>query len=326
LAFSFFDGLAKSHLYDNLRSAVLERRRGAIRFHPRLLELADYYGFDPRPVAPRRGNEKGRVERAIRYLRTSYFPLRRTWGLEALNRDALEWCRDRAMKRPWPQDRRRTVLEAYLEERSHLLALPAQPFLCHEWVETSARRSPYVSFDANRYSIPHDRVARSLTIAADTERVRIFDRQELIAEHRRSFDKGQVVEDADHLEALERSKREARTQRSQDRLFQVVPQAEELLRQLARRQRRLSSATSRLLELLAEAGPRELELAIKEALEQGSPHPETVRLILDRRRHQRGLRPALPVKLPDDPKIRDLTVTPHSLADYDSHDPEEEDS
>ena len=61
-AFRFFGGVAKSHLYDNLRSVVLERRGSAIRYQPRFLELGDYYGFDPRPVAPRRGNEKGRVE------------------------------------------------------------------------------------------------------------------------------------------------------------------------------------------------------------------------------------------------------------------------
>ena len=325
LAFSFFQGLAKTHLYDNLRSAVLERRRSAIRFHPRLLELADFYGFDPRPVAPGRGNEKGRVERAIRFVRTSFFPLRRTWGREALNRDALVWCRDRAMKRPWPQDRRRTVEQAYFEERSHLLSLPPQPFPCHEWVERITRRTPYLSFDANRYSIPHDRIARSLQIAADPERVRIFDREQLIAEHTRSWDKGQIIEDPGHLEELARQKREARTQRGQDYLLRTVPRAEELLRELARRQRRLSSAVARLLELLAESGPRELAVAIDEALEQGSPHPEAVRLILDRRRHERGLLPALPVQLPDDPRIRELTVTPHALADYDNPNDTEDD-
>ncbi len=324
-AFSCFGGCARTHLYDNLKSVVLERRGSAIRFHPRLLELADAYGFDPRPVAPRRGNEKGRVERAIRYVRTSFFPLRSTWGLAKLNRDALSWCRKRASQRPWPQDRRRTVEQAYLEERPHLLALPAEPFPCHEWIEVRARRLPYVSFDANRYSIPHDRVARSLQIAADVDRVRIFDRQELIAEHRRSWDKGQVIEDPKHLETLRQEKRAARKHRDQDRLLRAVPRAEELLRALAQRQRRLAGAVCRLLELLAEVGPRELEHAVGEALERGSPHPETVRLILDRRRHARGLEPPLAIQLPDDPKIRDLTVTPHPLTDYDPDDEEETD-
>ena len=317
LSFRFLGGVARSLLYDNLRSVVLERKASAIRYHPRFIELADYYGSDPKPVAPRRGNEKGRVERAIRYLRTSFFPLRRDWSLEALNREALGWCRDRAHKRPWPQDRRRSVEQAYLEERSHLLCLPTEPFLCHEWVETIARHSPYVHFDSNRYSIPHDRVARSLLLAVDPEKVRIFDREELIAEHARSWGKGQVIEYPQHLEELRRVKRAARHHRDQDRLLEAVPRAEELLRALAQRQRRLQGAVKRLLELLAEVGAEELATAVGEALDRGSPSPDTVRFIVDRRRHERGQKPALAIRLPDHPQVRELTVTPHALADYD---------
>ncbi len=57
-AFDAFHGIPKVLLYDNLRSAVLERRGEAIRFHPTLLELAAHYRFEPRPVAVARGNEK----------------------------------------------------------------------------------------------------------------------------------------------------------------------------------------------------------------------------------------------------------------------------
>jgi len=60
-AFDAFQGVARTLVYDNLRSAVLERRADAIRFHPTLLELAAWYRFQPRPVAVARGNEKGSV-------------------------------------------------------------------------------------------------------------------------------------------------------------------------------------------------------------------------------------------------------------------------
>ena len=69
-------------LYDNLKSAVLERMGDAIRFNPQLLEIAAHYRFEPRPVAVYRGNEKGRVERAIRYVRDNFFAAREynsTW-------------------------------------------------------------------------------------------------------------------------------------------------------------------------------------------------------------------------------------------------------
>ena len=316
-AFAFFGGVAKMLLYDNLKSAVLERRDTAVRFHPRLLELADYYSFTPRPVAPYRGNEKGRVERAIRYLRTSFFPLRSTWSLEALNRDAAVWCRQRASARAWPQDRRRTVEQAYREERRHLLALPSEPLPCHEVVTVRLRRSPYAHFDGNRYSVPHERIQRSLTVMAELARIRIFDRDEPVAEHVRCWGKGQIVEDPQHLSELWRSKRRARLHRSQERLVRTIPRAQTLLEELARRQHHLASAVDALLEMLDAYGRDEMLAAVNEAIEQGSFHPETVRLVLDRRRRARDAKPPIALRLPDHPKLRNLDVTPHPLADYD---------
>ncbi len=321
--FSFLGGVGRRLLYDNLKSAVLERVNDAIRFHPRLLELADAYGYEPRPVAPGRGNEKGRVERAIRYLRTSFFPLRSHLELDALNQEAERWSRETAAVRRWPQDRSRTVEQAWHQERSLLLPLPEAPFPCHELVEVVVRRTPYLAFDSNRYSVPHDRIARTLSVAADLEQVRVFDRQELVATHRRSWDKGQVIEDPDHLEALRRTKRKARLHRGQHRLLRAVPQAEALLSALGQRQRHLATAVDRLLRLLDEHGREELAVAVAEALAVGSPHPETVRLVLDRRRRERRQSPPLPVALPDDPRVRELVVIPHPLADYDPEDSDE---
>jgi transposase len=60
-------------LHDNLKAAVVDRTGDVIRFHPRMLELAAHYHFQPRACAPARGNEKGRVERAIQFVRSSFF-------------------------------------------------------------------------------------------------------------------------------------------------------------------------------------------------------------------------------------------------------------
>jgi transposase len=61
LAFQALGGVPRALLYDNLKSVVLERAGDAIRFHPRLLDLAGHYHFAPRPCAPYRGNEKGKA-------------------------------------------------------------------------------------------------------------------------------------------------------------------------------------------------------------------------------------------------------------------------
>ena len=71
-AFQALGGSARTLIYDNLRSAVLDRRGTAIQFHPRRLELVGHYHFAPRPCTPARGNEKGKVERQIQYLRHTF--------------------------------------------------------------------------------------------------------------------------------------------------------------------------------------------------------------------------------------------------------------
>ena len=86
-----FGGTPRVVLVDNLKSVVLERVGDAIHFHPRALELFGHYLSWAQPCAPARGNEKGRVERTIRYLRTSFWPARRFTDLDDLNRQAAAW-------------------------------------------------------------------------------------------------------------------------------------------------------------------------------------------------------------------------------------------
>jgi len=110
-AFEVFGGVPRVLLYDNLKSAVLERVGQAIHFNPTLLELAAHYRFEPRPVAVARGNEKGRVERAIRYIRDSFFAAREFADLADLNAQATAWCEQVAAERLCPEDRSRRVHE-----------------------------------------------------------------------------------------------------------------------------------------------------------------------------------------------------------------------
>ncbi|MGH9847239.1 MAG: IS21 family transposase, partial [Blastocatellia bacterium] len=103
-AFQDWGGIPRTILYDNMKSVVAERRGDAVHFHPRLLELCAHYHFDARPCRPARGNEKGRVERAIQYIRHSFFAARSVASPADLNRQALIWRDQIAHQRPWPGD------------------------------------------------------------------------------------------------------------------------------------------------------------------------------------------------------------------------------
>jgi hypothetical protein len=316
-AFEAWGAVPRVTLYDNLKSAVLERQGNAIRFHPTLLQLCGHYRFEPRPVAVARGNEKGRVERAIRYVREAFFAGRSFAHLDDLNAQARAWTEGPAGERRCPEDASMTVADAFGQERDHLLALPATPFPTDELKAVSAAKTPYVCFDLNDYSIPHTHVRRTLTVQADPDWVRILDGESVIATHPRSYDRGQQIEVPAHIEALVRHKREASAHRGADRLIQAVPASRELLRQAAERGEPLARTSRVLTDLLTRYGVAELQAAVDDALARGVPHPNAVRLALERRREAREAPPPLGISLPDHLKHRDVPVRPHRLAGYD---------
>ena len=314
-AFAWFAAVPRVLLYDNLRSAVLERSGAAIHFHPTLLELAAHYGFQPRPVAVARGNEKGRVERAIRFARDAFFAARRFRDVDDLNAQAAAWCAGEAAERLCPPERSQRVRELFAAERDHLLALPAHPFPSEERLAVSVRKTPYVRFDWNDYSVPHTHVQRTLTVSACLTTVRILDGPTVIATHPRSFDRGAQIEDPAHVAALVADKRAARTHRAQDRLHHAAPSAQALFLRAAERGAHLGVLTRGLLQLLASHGAAALEAAIAAALAEDAAHLGAVRHFIDHHAHARGQRPPIAVPLPADPRLP-LSVRPQPLHDY----------
>jgi hypothetical protein len=264
------------------------------------------------------------VERAIRYVREGFFAARAFTDLDDLNAQAEAWCNGQAADRPCPEDRAMSVREAFAQERAHLLALPENPFATDEHVAVRVAKTPYVRFERNDYSVPHTYVQRTLSVLASPTEVRVVDGATVIARHLRSYDAGQQIEDPAHLAALTAQKAAARAHRATDRLAQAAPASTELLRAAAARGENLGSLTAALLRLLERYGASELEAAIGEALAHGVPHPHAVRASLERRREQRQLPPPLALPLPEDPRVRELVVRPHSLASYDHLHPDPE--
>lgn len=314
-AFTAWGAVPRVVLYDNLKSAVLERRAEAIRFHPTLLELAAHYRFQPRPVAVARGNEKGRVERAIRFVRDRFFAARAFTDINDLNAQATTWCLQEASLRACPEDRERTVQAVFAEELPRLLPLPDNPFPTEERVEGIARKSPYLRFDLNDYTIPHTHVGRPLTILATLERVRIVEGHQSLADHARCFDRGKQIEAPEHLDALVAHKRAGREHRALDRLHHAAPGSKQLFKLAAERGVSLGVLTRGLTQILDTHGADALAQAIDAALAQNAAYLSAVRHFIDQHWAARGAPPPIPVTLPNDPRVH-LTVRAHDLREY----------
>ena len=256
---------------------------------------------------------KGRVERAIRYVRDSFWAGRTFTTLAECNRQAWQWRDQVAHQRRWPGDDGRTVEQVFAEEQPRLLSCPLHPFTTDRIETVRSGKTIYVRFDLNDYSIPPEAIGRPLTLVASDTSVRILDGSHQIASHPRSYDRNQAVLDPAHQEAVLQIKRKAFHSTPGGRLELLIPETKDLLDRAFALGESAGSQTAQLLKLLDEYGAVALRRAVCEALERNTPRASSVAFLLRRKPKA----PRLAVDLSQHPEAQSIDVRPHNLETYD---------
>jgi len=317
-AFHALHGVAREIVYDNLATAVAEHDGRLVRFLPRFLGFAREYGFFPRACNPASGWEKGKVERAISYIRQSFWPLREFTDLHDVNRQARQWLTEVANQRLHRETRERPI-ERFQPEA--LRPLPIIPYDYRDTAEALVHKDLRLQFDGNKYCVPHRYVGQRLTVKADSSAVTIYDRVNEVVSYSRSWRRGQTS-GADRFEKLLAEERPAaRRSQAQQRLLDSLDGlcsrvlVEAYLRDMADTDRSLARQISELLELIRQYGPEGVASAIEKASAARAFGADYVANIV--RQQQAPRRPQPPLKLRD-PQLNELVTDPVSLLAYDA--------
>ncbi|MBM4185620.1 MAG: IS21 family transposase [Gemmatimonadetes bacterium] len=310
-----FGGLPRQWLFDNAKTVVIERRGDAIRFHDDLLDLAGRLHVQPRVCAPHRPQEKGGVERAIRFFKERFFAARTFHSVEHGTAKLAEFIAEIAHPRPHPRYPDRTVANVFAEERLRLLPLP-DPLPSTDLVAPiPVDRAGFVRLDTNRYSVPHTHAGGTLTLVADDVDLRLLDGDREVARHARSWGRNQWLELPEHRAALVKEKRAARELKGRDRLRVEVPEIEPLFERWILAGRNLGSMVARTLGLLDAYGAPVLRDAVADMLARDIHDPGAMAILCEQRRRRRGDKPSLIVAL--GAHVQDRDVIPHDLGGYD---------
>jgi transposase len=308
-------GTTRQWLFDNPKTVVLERRGNAIRFHPTLLDLCAQMRVQPRLCAPARPEHKGRVERAIRYLRDRFLGGRTTTSVADGNLQLGRFIAEIANARPHPVLSPRTVGHVLADERARLLPLPSPLPDTDVVVPSGVDRQAFVRFDTNRYSVPSKYAERTLTLVADDVQVRVLDGADCIARHERSYGKRQVIEQPVHRAELVAERRAARDLKGRDRLLAVAPGFSALLERWALAGPSLAIQVTRAIKLLDLYGDEIFAAAVAELVGRGLRDTSALAVACDRLRRER--RRPVPFDVPLPSHIDDREVVPHDLGGYD---------
>jgi transposase len=312
-AAEFFQGTTRQWLFDNPKTVVLERQGDLVRFHPGLLEITSALNVMPALCAVRKPNQKGAIERAIRYLKERFFAARTIHSIEHGNAQLLAFLETIANVRPHPTLPEQTVGEAYEDEKERLLRLPSSMPSAEQLVMAKVDKTASFRFDTNTYSLP-PRCARStVTVAASDTMVRVVDGDNTVAVHNRCWGRRQRVEDPEHRKAILAMKPGAADRKGRDFLRARLPRIDELFQHWLNDGRNIGSMTFRTARLVDLYGPELLNACIDELIERQSHDLGALAVLCERQRKKQP--PVLPPVIGEHVVERD--VLPHDLGDYD---------
>jgi hypothetical protein len=142
-------------------------------YNTRFLSFATHYGFQPWACRPHRPETKGKVERPFAYVEANLLNGRTFTSLEHLNETAMHWLAETADVRLHRETKRRPI-DLYEEEKSHLLALPAQPYDTAQVLYRTVNSEGHVAYLQNFYPVPWQRIGELLPVRVTESELMVY--------------------------------------------------------------------------------------------------------------------------------------------------------
>jgi transposase len=192
-ACAFFGGVPLSVLYDNTTIAVAKILGDGKRVRTRAFsELQSHYLFEDKFGRPGKGNDKGNVEGVIGYGRRNFLvPAPRFNSFDELN----VWLEAQSLKRQDDSVRghAETIGERLLRDLNALMPLPPAAYDACEKISTRATSISMVRYRNSDYSVPVAFAHHDVQVRGYVHEVVIGCGAEVIARHRRSYEKADMV-------------------------------------------------------------------------------------------------------------------------------------
>jgi transposase len=282
-AFEFFGGIPHKVMVDNLKSAVLQRTLGeAPVFNPKYLDFARHNGFTITPCNVGKGNEKGRVENGVGYVKKNFLAGLELPDFSALNPAARQWLDTVANVRLHSETRDKPV-QAWHKERPYLSPLPLHPFDIATVSQVRASRQFRIILETNRYSVPAHYAGQALTLKTYPDRLCIYHGDKLIARHTRRYDRFQDVEDPDHPKPLLEQRKKARDHQLFRRFLALSPRAEAYYLKMEERRLNPHHHVRKIVALSDLYDPQTVARAIEDAFTYEAFSSEYIANLLEQR-------------------------------------------
>lgn len=285
-AFRFFNGVPRECWYDNLATAVSDRMGGIIRFNARFMAYMGHHSIRPHACNVARGNEKGRVEDLIKYIRMNFWGGRNFTDFEDLTKQFIVWRDQIANNREHRTTRRVVRLLFETAEKPQLMALSPVPYDTDEIFSRQVASDFHLQYETNRYSVPWTLVGMTITVRTNSYEIKVYYNEKFICSHSRSYLKNKVFTTEVHRTGLlERKPGATRETWQLGYVKGLGPRMAEYVELVRRGPRSLKYELSRLVALVTVYGEEMVLDACAECLGSGIVGVDNLELFLKRSHH-----------------------------------------
>jgi transposase len=264
-AFEYFHGVTSEIMVDNCKTAILSHPYGQPAVpHPRYLDFARHYGFAIKACGPKKPHEKGRVEKAVHYVKQNFLAGLQLSSLEAINAAARRWLDEVANVRVHGETHQKPQ-ELFLSEKPSLQALTVKPYEAATLLTVLVSQRCRVTFDTNHYSVPPIYAGKTLALKVYPARLVLYHQDRVVTEHARSYDRYQDFEKPEHVAELLAQRKQARQQQILTRFLALSPRAREYYQRLEEKRGNARHHAQKIVALSEIYGVEKVQRALEDA-------------------------------------------------------------
>jgi transposase len=263
-AFEYLRGLATTCLYDNMKVVVTGYDGEQPIYNTRFLSFATHYGFRPWACRRRHPQTKGKIERPFGYLEKNLLNGRTFSSLEHLNEVTATWLATTSDLHLHRETKRQPI-DLYLEEKPHLLPLPAHPYDTAETVYRTVNSEGQVAYRQNFYSVPGQRIGQLLPVRITEKELIVYGPDVTEIARHELFPRGTAGQRRIHPDHLPGRDPQQKYEQLKQRFAEFGAEAILFFEQLVKTRRYGKEEASRVLGLLSTYHREDLQGALERA-------------------------------------------------------------
>lgn len=204
--FEFFTGVPMTVKIDNLKAGVIHPSFYEPVYQRQYAEMLAHYGAGPITARPRRPQDKGKVESAVKYVKNNFLPPRRKLTYRQLGEELTDWTGQTANRRRHGTTRKvpRSVWQHL--ERPVLQNLPSQRYQLWDLQLRKVSQLGHIAYRYNYYSVPSEYAGRQVSVQCNGSLVAIYYENQKLTVHALCTGTGHYISRDEHRPGCKRKK------------------------------------------------------------------------------------------------------------------------